>query len=105
MQPESALFDELLERIRRVIEPTRVTLFGSAARQEMRPDSDLDVLVVVRDDVDCRDAARRIYRFLIGFPVAVDVVVATETDILNYGNSYGLVYYPALREGKELYAA
>ena len=105
MQPEAELLNELIERIRRVVEPVRVVLFGSAARGEMRPASDLDVLVVVHDDVDCRDITRRIYRSLIGFSVAADVIVATEEDIRRYGDSYSLVYYPALREGRELYAA
>jgi len=47
---------------------------------------------------------RRIYRALIGFGEAADVIVATEDEIARYGGTYGLVYYPALREGKEIYA-
>ena len=105
MTPGSDLLDNLIERVRGVVEPTRIVLFGSAACGAMRPDSDLDVLVVVREGVDTRDVTRLINRSMIGFPVAVDVVVATETDILSYGNTYGLVYYPALREGRELYVA
>ena len=36
---------EMTRRIVKVANPCRVILFGSAARGEMRPDSDLDVLV------------------------------------------------------------
>lgn len=50
------LFDELLERVREVVggwavKPEFVALFGSAARHEMRPDSDIDLLVVRPDSV------------------------------------------------------
>lgn len=105
MQPDETLLKELVERILAVVRPVRIILFGSAARGELKPDSDLDVLVVVPDNSDRRATARFIYRNLIGFDVAVDVVVATETDLRKYGDRYSLVYYPALREGRELYAA
>lgn len=105
MQPDPRQLDELIRRIRRVTEPTRVILFGSAARGEMTPDSDLDVLVVVNSDADVSSIDGRIYRELIGFGIAADVIVATEADLARFGDNYSLVYYPALREGKELYAA
>jgi uncharacterized protein len=105
MKPERQLLDDLLERIRGVVEPTRVILFGSAARGEMRPDSDLDVLVEVADSIDPNETECRIYRALIGFGVATDVIVMTEDDLRRYGDVLGLIYRPALREGRELYAA
>jgi len=49
--------------------------------------------------------AQTIYRHLIGLDAAVDVVVATESDLQQYGDSFSLVYYPALREGRAIYAA
>ena len=105
MQPQAELLEELIRRIRLVVEPVRVILFGSAVRGEMRADSDLDVLVIVHDDVDSPDTEGSIYRALIGFGVAADVIVATEDDVRRYGDVLGLVYRPALREGRELYAA
>ncbi|MDO5512211.1 nucleotidyltransferase domain-containing protein [Corynebacterium sp.] len=47
----------LLSRITALVDtwstaPTTVTLFGSAARGEMRSDSDIDLLVVIPDDAD-----------------------------------------------------
>lgn len=105
MQPDPRQLDELVQRILRVVRPTRIVLFGSAARGEMTPDSDLDVLVVVSPDTDKGSVNGRIYRELIGYGVAADIVVATEDDLARYGDNYSLVYYSALREGKELYAA
>jgi len=46
-----------------------------------------------------------VYRCLRGLRVAVDVVVATESDVREYGDSPVLIYREALRDGRELYAA
>jgi hypothetical protein len=71
----------------------------------MGANSDIDVLVVVPDGVHRRQTAQTISQHLIGLDVAVDVVVATESDLQHYGNNFSLVYYPAVREGKTIYAA
>ena len=105
MQPDTSILNDLVQRILKVTNPSRVLLFGSAARGNMRADSDLDVLVIVSSGCNRREIARKIYRNLIGFSYAVDIIVATEDDLQHYGDKAGLVYYPALREGKELYAA
>jgi len=105
MRAEVAELDELVQRIRGVIQPVKVILFGSAARGEMGPDSDIDVLVIVPDAADTQMITRRIYRALIGFSQGADVIIATEGDIARYGGNYSLVYYPAPREGREIHAA
>ena len=95
---------EIMRRIVEVAHPRQIILFGSAARGDMGPYSDIDVLVVVPDGTHCRHTAQRIYQHLIGLGVAVDVVVATASYLQQYGNNF-LVYYPALREGRAIYAA
>jgi predicted nucleotidyltransferase len=97
--------DELNRRILEVVQPRRIILFGSAARDEMGPASDLDVMVIVPEGVARRRTAQAIYRNLIGFEAAADIVVATESDLLKHQENFSLVYYPALREGREIYAA
>jgi len=52
MSPDAALLDELVRRIVESVRPLQITLFGSAARGEMGPHSDLDVLVVMPDGCD-----------------------------------------------------
>jgi predicted nucleotidyltransferase len=105
MQPDPRILSDLVRRIVEVAHPRQIILFGSAARDEMGPDSDLDVLVVVPDATPCRQTAQTIYRHLIGLDASVDVVVATESDLRQYGDNFSLVYYPALREGRAIYAA
>ena len=93
---------KIIQRIVEVAQPEQIILFGSAARGEMGPDSDLDLLVV-EEGVHRRRLAQRIYRNLIGVGQAVDIVVATPEDLERYGNSIGLIYKPALTEGKIIY--
>ncbi len=71
----------------------------------MTKDSDLDILVVVRGPVHRRRMAQEIYRSLRGVGVSVDVVVATEEDLQNYGGRAGTILKPALREGRVIYEA
>jgi predicted nucleotidyltransferase len=104
MYPDAKILDDLVRRIIEVVQPQRIILFGSAARGDMRPDSDIDILVVVPDGTPRRQTAQTIYRNLIGLHAAVDVVVATENDLQQYGDNFSLVYYPALREGRAIYA-
>ena len=99
------VLDQTIQRITEVAHPRRIVLFGSAVRSQMGPDSDLDVLVIVEGPVHRRALAQEIYRNLHGIPLPVDVVVATEQDVEQYGNRIGTVLRPALREGEVVYEA
>ena len=67
---------EAVERIRRFA-PVRIILFGSWARGTARPDSDLDLLVVLPHVENKRRATVEILRALNGLPISQDVVVTT----------------------------
>ncbi|MFT5365633.1 MAG: putative nucleotidyltransferase [Candidatus Latescibacterota bacterium] len=95
----------LIQRIREVVTPSKIILFGSAARQEMDTNSDLDILIVVPNGVPRRKTAQDIYMKLLDFEISVDIVVATEKDIELYGDNFSLVYYSALKDGQEIYVA
>ena len=99
------ILDERVRRIVEAVQPVRIILFGSAARGEMGPDRDLDVLVIMPDGVHRRQIGNQIYRTLRRFPYPKDIVVATQGDLAEYGDAIGLVYRQALKEGKELYHA
>ena len=96
---------EVTRRIVHVAKPSRLVLFGSAASGHTTKDSDLDILVVVHGPVHHRRMAQEIYRSLHGVGVSVDVVVATEEDLENYGQRAGTILQPALREGRVIYEA
>ena len=96
------VIQEITRRIVATSDPEQVILFGSYARGDIGPDSDVDVLVIA-NDVLPRQESVRVQRALRGLLVPVDVVVATPQQIAAYGDAPGLVYRTALREGKVLY--
>jgi predicted nucleotidyltransferase len=103
--PDPAMLDDLVKRIVEAVHPLRIILFGSAARGEMGPDSDLDVLVVMPDGTHRRNTIKYLYRRLYGFETPKDILVATESDIREQASNPGLIYRTVLQEGKEIYRA
>ena len=77
-EPGSTLSQKLWARLEAsdAVQPIRIILFGSSARGERKPQSDLDILVVAPLGTHCGKACAAIYRQLIGFGYPVDVVVA-----------------------------
>ena len=102
--PEEVL-STVVERIAAAVHPTRIVLFGSAARGQTGPGSDLDLLVVMPDGTHRRHTAKAIYQALGGAGIAKDVVVVTEADVRDHADNPSLVLCAALREGREVYAA
>ncbi len=100
-QPEC--LPEAVQRIARQFDPLRIILFGSWARGDARPDSDIDLLVVLPHVENKRQAAIRIGNELSDLPASKDIVVTTPEEIAARGNVIGDVLRPALREGKVIY--
>ena len=99
-----SVLDDIIRRIVEVAQPQRIILFGSAARGDMNPHSDVDLLVV-KDGVHRRQLTQRIYKSLRGAQAPVDVVVATPGDVERYRDTHALVIKPALQEGRVVYDA
>ncbi len=97
------LLAEMTGQIVRRFNPEKIILFGSQARGDSRPDSDVDLLVILPGKVDRRRAAVEIRRALAGFPVAKDILVATPEEIERRGHLVGTVLREALRNGRVLY--
>ncbi len=97
--------EAVLERIVAVAKPDRVILFGSAARGTAGPHSDLDFLVIKHGIPSRRQLAQTIYRALVGIRASVDVVVVTPEDVESLKDGVGTIVGPAMREGREVYAA
>lgn len=103
MKPDEQKLQELTRRIVDAVHPLKIVLFGSAARGDMGPNSDLDVLVVMPEGIHRRRTAQQIYQDLMGFGFAKDIVVVTQSDIERYGSNPYMIIKPALDEGRELY--
>jgi predicted nucleotidyltransferase len=104
-QLEAAVLQEIIRRIVAVAQPERIILFGSAARGESGPDSDLDFLVIKASVDHRRRMAQQIHRTLLGIMVPVDIIVLTPEDIEAFGDQPGSIVAPALREGIVVYAS
>lgn len=98
-----AAIQTMVDRITQRFQPLRVILFGSHARGTAVAESDVDLLVVLREVGDKRRTAVEIRRALGDLPVSKDIIVTTPDEIARRGNLVGNVLQPALRDGKVLY--
>ena len=94
---------EIVDRIVATAHPDKVILFGSRARGEARPDSDLDVLVIQESDVPGyqRDAA--LYLALAGLNAPVDLITYTPEEVREWSAVPQAFITTAVREGKVVY--
>src|SRR5262245_35854167 len=98
--PNPEVLADIIRRIVAVARPDQIVLFGSGARGEMGPNSDLDLLVVKRGKFHRGRLVESIYRHLYGAGAAVDIVVATPEEVERHRTTAGLVIAAALNEGK-----
>src|SRR5207244_1963585 len=94
---------EVAERIARRVNPEQVILFGSWARGESRPDSDIDLLVITPDDTDELAVWRSSMDAVQSLGAPVDIVVAARGQVRRRGRMVGSVLRPALEDGIVLY--
>ena len=94
---------DMVDRIVSGFDPSQVLLFGSHARGAANEWSDVDLLVVMSDVTDKRQAAIEIRRSLADLLVSKDIVVTTPDDIARRGHVVGTVLHAAIRDGKVLY--
>lgn len=104
-QPLEDALSDIVRRIVQVANPSRIILFGSAARGTMGPQSDVDLLVVTRGPAHRRKLAGDIYMNLGGAVFPLDIIVVTPEDVERYANSPSLVIAPALLDGRVVYDA
>jgi uncharacterized protein len=82
-------------------DPVEIILFGSVARGDDGPDSDLDLLVVFdkAEQNERRDMMRSVRRAIHTF-VPVDVVIADVPELLRDRDNVGSAVYWPLKEGR-----
>jgi len=97
---------EITRRLVDYYHPQRIYLFGSAARGDGGPDSDLDFCVVLPDDAPLALYRPGVYRALWDVGTAADVVRWPASDF-DMRAAHVRASLPAtiLREGKVLYDA
>ena len=98
------VLEDIINRIVETVRPEKIILFGSAARGEMGPNSDVDLLII-RKGGHSRKLVGQIYRKLHGVGAAVDAVMVSPADVERYKDSHALIIKPALAEGRVVYDA
>ncbi len=107
--PAAEIIQGMVTAIVREAHPLAVILFGSRARGDHRPTSDVDLLVVVPDDLPAGVTTRRVqaalYDRLAGAGLPKDILVATPRRLAAARGDYSSVLHWAQERGVTLYKA
>jgi predicted nucleotidyltransferase len=101
MPPET--IKQIVHTIVENFQPDRVILFGSRARGEADPESDLDLLIEMETELPKRERARRIRRAFTVYPCPMDIIVYTPAEMKHWAAAPASFAATVLREGKILY--
>ena len=99
-----AQIERIVKRIVRKFHPEQIILFGSQARGDAGPDSDVDLLIVMPVVGSIREKRLEISLSLPIRPIPVDVIVTTPENFAWRKDIVGTIEWPASREGKVLYS-
>lgn len=95
---------KIAERIRKAFNPEQVILFGSHARGDNVPDSDVDILVVMSFSDSKREAAVRVGSAVSDIRIPKDIIVTSPEEFKWRKEVAGTIERPASLEGIVLYA-
>jgi len=102
-----ALLEEMTRTIVETAKPRRVILFGSRARGDARPQSDVDILVIEDEPFGLQRSRRkemaRLWHALSRFDMAKDILVYAREEVEKWEKSRNHVVAHALRTGRTLY--
>lgn len=96
----------IADAVRRIVsgfQPLQILLFGSRARGDARPNSDLDLIVVLPEVENHLEKIAEILGVLEDLELPKDVIVATPEQIKSRSPWTGEVLYGAMQEAKVLY--
>lgn len=99
--------DQLVHAIVQEVDPEAVILFGSHARGDARPDSDIDLMVIETAPFSAQRSRRaeysRLSKALREFPNALDILLYSREEFDYWKDSPNHVVGRAQREGKVLH--
>jgi len=80
-RPVSETLPDAVRRIVQHLRPEKIILFGSYAHGAPTPDSDVDLLVVMKTNAPTKERYWAVSRLLIPRPFPVDILVKTPQEI------------------------
>ena len=98
------LWPQVVDEVVRAVDPLELILFGSVARGEDGPDSDIDLLVVLDhiEPSEKRPMMARIRSAIETF-APIDVIVTDPAEMAERRDDVGSILYWPLREGRVVY--
>lgn len=104
MQPVTEeKLQEITNKLVAAVHPDKIILFGSRARGDHRPDSDVDLLIIKDSSEPGHRRVIPAYRALSGSGIAKDILWYTRQEIEDWRDVKNHVTTVALREGRVLY--
>ena len=97
------LLDEVVRRVLSVGAPREIILFGSHARGDSHPFSDLDLLIVEDSDEPRHERGWKYRKALKGIYPEKDLVVWTPDEVDEWSEVRNFFITVAVREGKVLF--
>jgi len=103
MPAVDSLVQDVVDAIVRELHPTRVILFGSRARGDSRPDSDIDLLIVYDGKLSKREVKLRVRRLFREDEFSLDLFVVSSDEYERQKGIVSTVGRTAEREGVVYY--
>ena len=94
---------KMVNRIIEQFHPEKIIVFGSLVRGQARPDSDLDILVIMHVDGSCRQKANEIDRALADRTIPMDIIVVTPEQFDRQKNMMATIAHAAASEGRVMH--
>jgi HEPN domain-containing protein/predicted nucleotidyltransferase len=102
-KPVEETLPAVVERIVQELKPEKIVLFGSYARGEQTPDSDVDLLVIMQTDESHAERSRAVSRLIDPRPFPTDIVVRTPDEVQRAFDRKEFFVPHILSEGRVLY--
>jgi len=100
---DEGVLAEIVRRLVEEIHPQKIILFGSRARGEAHPQSDVDLLLIKPSSEPPHRRLAPAYQALWGIPIPIDILWYTPEEVADWSTVSTHVTTRATREGRVLY--
>jgi len=98
------IIQTIVDRIAQAIQPQSIILFGSWARDQRGPHSDIDILVIQDSALPRHQRYAQVRRLFWGMGLPMDILVFTPQEFDRYRSVPGSFAHTVASEGRVLYA-